>query len=318
MATRRQHYVWQKYLEPWTTKSGKPQQLWCLRRDATAPIRVSPKNVAVERDFYRLLELQPGDADFVRWVAFGPKTNSELRELNEGWLSGLEALLGLQRVARARAQGKPDLLALLDDQMIQFEEDAYARLEGDAVSNLAALQLGDVSFFDVEQQAVSFSYFLAQQYFRTKAIRNRIRDTFPAQTDKDRFNRTWPLFRYVFATNVGYSIFAHRRSIKLQVLQAAPDMEFITADQPAINTYGAFVSPTTPLEELELFYPVSPTRAVILSGHPTYEGTHGMTLEPFRMGYLNQTIEHIAYEQLFAKSESALRSLVPHFCRSAL
>lgn len=318
MATRRQHYVWQKYLEPWTTKSGKAQQLWCLRRDATAPIQVSTKNVAVERDFYRLLELQPGDADFVRWVAFGPKTNRKLQELNEGWLSGLEALLGLQRVARACAQGKPDLLALLDEQMIQFEEDAYARLEGDAVSNLAALQLGDVSFFDVEQQAVSFSYFLAQQYFRTKAIRNRIRDTFPAQTDKDRFNRTWPLFRYVFATNVGYSIFAHRHSIKLQVLQAAPDMEFITADQPVINTYGAFVSPATPLEELELFYPVSPTRAVILSGHPTYKGAHGMTLEPFRMDYLNQTIEHVAYEQLFAKSENALRSLVPQFCRSAL
>lgn len=317
MTTRRQHYVWQKYLEPWTTQTGKARLLWCLRRDATAPIRVAPKNVAVERDFYRLLDLQSGDADFVRWVAFGSKTNPKLRELNEGWLSGLEVFLGLQRAARVRVQGKPRLTALLDEQMIEFEENAYARLEGDAVSQLAALQSGDISFFDVEQQAVSFSYFLAQQYFRTKAIRNRIRDTFPAQTEKDRFDRTWPLFRYVFATNVGYSIFAHRCSIRLQVLQAPPDMEFITADQPAINTHGAFVGPTTPVEELELFYPVSPTRAVILSGHPTYEGTHSTTLEPFRMGYLNQTIEQIAYEQLFARSEDSLRSLVPHFCRSA-
>ena len=94
-------------------------------------------------------------------------------------------------------------------------------------------------------------------------------------------------------------------------------MEFITADQPAINTYGAFVSQTRPLEELELFYPVSPTRAVILSSHPTYEGTHGPTLEPFRMEYLNQAIERVAYEQLFARSEESLRSLVPHFCRPA-
>jgi hypothetical protein len=63
--------------------------------------------------------------------------------------------------------------------------------------------------------------------------------------------------------------------------------------------------------ELELYYPVSPTRAAILSGHNIYR--HGMTLEPLRMAYLNQTIEFIAYEQLFAKSEEPLiRTFVDH------
>jgi hypothetical protein len=65
------------------------------------------------------------------------------------------------------------------------------------------------------------------------------------------------------------------------------------------------------LEELELYYPVSPTRAVILSDHSIYQ--HGMTLEPLRMNYLNQTIELIAYEQLFAKSEEPLRVIAPMF-----
>jgi hypothetical protein len=168
-----------------------------------------------------------------------------------------------------------------------------------------------VRFFEDTNEAVEFSYFLAHQYFRTKAIRNRIRDTFPEQGHKDRFDRTWPIFRYIFATNIGYSIFADRKQFKLQVLNAAPNMEFITGDQPAVNTYGAFVAPNTPLGDLELYYPVSPTRAAILSGHSIYQ--HGMTLEPLRMNYLNQTIELVAYEQLFAQSEDSLESIAPTF-----
>lgn len=311
MTTRRQHYVWQKYLEPWTIKKGKAQQLWYLRRGAKAPICTDTKNVGVERDFYRLLGLQAGDIDFVRTIALGPKTNPKLRELNEGWISQFELFIGLQHAAKEHPKASAALLKTLDQQMIKFQEDAYSRMETGAVKHLTAMQAADVRFFEDTNEAVEFSYFLAHQYFRTKAIRNRIRDTFPEQGHKDRFDRTWPIFRYIFATNIGYSIFSDRKKFKLQVLNAAPNMEFITGDQPAVNTYGAFVAPNTPLEELELYYPVSPTRAVILSDHSIYQ--HGMTLEPLRMNYLNQTIELIAYEQLFAKSEEPLRVIAPMF-----
>ncbi len=72
------------------------------------------------------------------------------------------------------------------------------------------------------------------------------------------------------------------------MLEAAPGMEFITSDQPAINTHGAFVPSKTPVEELELFYPVSPSRAVIMSGHAVYQDSHGKALDSFRMSYLPQ------------------------------
>ena len=199
----------------------------------------------------------------------------------------------------------------LDQQMIEYQENGYSQMESGAVEHLAALQAGDVQFFEDTNQAVELSYFLAHQYFRTKAVRNRIRDTFPEQAHKDRFDRTWPILRYIFATTIGYAIFADRKKFKLQVLNAAPNLEFITGDQPAVNTYGAFVAPNKILDELEFYYPVSPTRAVILSDHSIYQ--HGMTLEPLRMAYLNQTIELIAYEQLFAQSEDSLKSIAPLF-----
>ena len=97
-------------------------------------------------------------------------------------------------------------------------------------------------------------------------------------------------------------------------MRASPGMEFLTSDQPVINTYGAFISPTTPVDELALYYPVSPTRALIVSGHGAYRGIHGKTLEPIRTNYLNQAIERIAHEQIFGKSAGSLTLLAPRFC----
>jgi hypothetical protein len=317
MTTRRQHYVWQEYLEAWATPKGKAQQLWCLRRDSPRPFFTDTKNVAVERDFYRLQDLQAGDADFVRWLAINPKTNSRLRDLNEGWISRMEQFLKLMRIAKSRASASERLLAELDAEMIEFQENEYGSLESRAMSQINSLRKGDVSFFDDDDQAIQFSYFLISQYFRTKAMRDRIKARFDKPADRERFDRTWPIFRYIYTTNVGYSVFANRKTMKLQVVSAPDGIDFITADQPAINTHGAFLSPDTPVEEVELFYPVTPTRAAIISGHAVYQDVHGKVLDLFRVRYLNQAIEHVAYECLFARSEGVLKEVAPHFCYKA-
>jgi Protein of unknown function (DUF4238) len=312
--TRRQHYVWQKYLEPWTVKKGKARQLWCLRRKGASAFLVDTKNVAVERDFYRLSALTKADAAFIRRLAFNDKTNQSLRALNVRWIEIFETLFGLLDLGRTVAKGDRTALEALEREMIESQEREHSRLESAASQHMAALVAGKVAFFEDDTNAVEFSYFLAQQYFRTKAIRDRIRETFQ-ESEKALFDRTWPILRHIFATNIGYSIFANRRSMPLQVMRAAPDMEFITSDQPVVNTHGAFMSPTTPVEELELYYPISPTRAVIISGHSVYRDIHGKELHPFRTSYLNQAIELVAYEQLLAKSEAALNAIAPGFCR---
>jgi hypothetical protein len=161
MTTRRQHYVWQAYLEAWATPKGKANQLWCLRRGNPEPFFTDTANVAVERDLYRVRDLQEGDAAFVRWLAINPKTNAKMRSLTEGWISRMEMFLNLMRSAKAAVRSSERLMGELEVQMIEFQEDEYSRLESDALSQLAALRQGDVSFFDDEKQAMRFSYFLA-------------------------------------------------------------------------------------------------------------------------------------------------------------
>lgn len=315
MTTRKQHYVWKKYLEPWTVKKKKSRQLWCLRRDSHSPIFVDTKNVAAERDFYRVTNLTQADQKAIRALAFSDKTNPQMRSLNEGWISQFETFFAVEKLARSMLRDAPALLDKLDTEMIEFQELAYSRMESSAVAHLESLQAGHVGFFDDEHQAIEFSYFLAHQYFRTKAMRDRMRAPLQAAVDKECFDRIWPILRNIYATSVGFSIFANRKSMKLQVLHAAPNMEFITGDQPAVNTYGAFVAPNSPMDDFELFYPVSPTRAAIISGHSVYREIHGRTIEPIRMHLLNQSIERIAHEQLFSKSEQSLKTTALTFCK---
>jgi hypothetical protein len=311
MTARRHHYVWQKYLEPWTTSVKKSKQLWCLRRDSSRPIPIDTKNVAVERDFYRRSDLQDGDTDFIRTHTFRPDTNPKLRELNEGWIARYERFHALAVLARSQADESQ--LKTLNELMITAEEDAYSKMESSATSTLAALQAGDVSFIADDQEAVSFYNFLVHQYFRTKAIQERTRQLFAKNSDMDRFDRTWPILRYIFVTNVAYSMFEERRKAPLQIIRAAPGTEFITSDQPVVNTHGAFAPKDKAIDSLEFYYPISPSRALIVSDHSSYTNIHGQELGALHVNYLNQTIELIARDQLFASSEQTLTSLAGYF-----
>jgi hypothetical protein len=57
-----------------------------------------------------------------------------------------------------------------------------------------------------------------------------------------------------------------------------------------------------------------PNARSAISGHPIYQDIHGTALDTFRMHYFNQTIEHVAYECLFARLERLLKAIAPLFC----
>ncbi|TDV35023.1 uncharacterized protein DUF4238 [Paraburkholderia caballeronis] len=277
-----------------------------MRRGSLAPFRTDTKNVAVERDFYRLTESLPDDIKWVRSVAFAKKGNAELQKLNEGWIDIFEIFWSLQKL-RDQFPKSVELIAELDRQLIERQENYYSEMENSAVENLAALQGGNVSFFSDDHQAVAFSFFLMAQYFRTKKMQDNMQQQFESDADVARFNRAWPILRDIFATNTAFSIFANRATAPLQVVTAPAGLQFITSDQPVINTYAAFISETTPVKDAEIYFPVSPTHAVIISGHAAYKGINGKELDSFRVHYLNQAMEQAAHDQIFASTEEQLQ-----------
>ncbi|HUV97100.1 MAG TPA: DUF4238 domain-containing protein [Acidobacteriaceae bacterium] len=121
------------------------------------------------------------------------------------------------------------------------------------------------------------------------------------------------ILRDIFSTNTAFGVFANRESAPLRVVSAPPGLKFITGDQPIINTYAAFIDEATPVDDLELYFPVSPTHAAIISSHHAYQNTHGKELDAFRVNYLNQAMELQAHDQLFASTKEELQILASTF-----
>ena len=59
---RDHHYVFQAYLKHWTNE--KDNKLWCLRDKD--PFPVTPRNIAFEKDLYRVLPLNKKEIEFIK------------------------------------------------------------------------------------------------------------------------------------------------------------------------------------------------------------------------------------------------------------
>jgi len=299
----RQHYVWRRYLTAWCVGNT----VWCSRFKEGALFPSNPINLAVERYFYGLTDLTEEDVQFVRAFVVDRVNNAELRKLNIDWISHYEVVFALVRELRDSNADNTSLLEQIATLLTQIEEQALGDVEQSANEYLDSLICGDVSFYDDPDQASKFLIFLTQQYFRTKKIRDAVLERATVGVPASGMDRAWPIMRRIFATNVGACIFAKRATMKLCLLEAPDELEFITCDQPVINTYAVF-NPSDVTENDEFYYPVSPRRAVILSEHASYHGLHGTKLSALRVHYLNDLIAKAAYEQRFASRRASLEA----------
>jgi hypothetical protein len=301
MKKRRQHYVWRKYLEPWCI-DGK---VWCHRKGGI-PFHTNPTNVAVERDFYQLTQLTKNDIVFIQKVAIETIKNDTLRELNAGWISTFDDVFRLNRALRETDWIPAEFIEELDRVMHNLDEDHHNGLEKVAEKYLESLHKGDASFYEDDDCAVNFIYFLASQYFRTKNIRDSVLSTFGGLSiDGVSIERTWPIMRHIFSTCVGFNLYAKRREYKLVLLNNASELEFITSDQPVLNIHAAGRSGEI-IDEVEFYYPVSPSKAIIISNDKKYAEKSEDNIGPLNVSYFNDLVVKSAYEQVFTKTDECM------------
>ena len=98
MATRHQHYVWRHYLEGW---HAHDMLVTSLVGDKL--VRTKPRNIMVERDFYRLRAITPADAAVLRFLLMSKETPSgacSLSILGLGRRGGTPVLSAVEIAAR--------------------------------------------------------------------------------------------------------------------------------------------------------------------------------------------------------------------------
>lgn len=171
MNKRRHHYVWQTYLDPWTNE----EQVWCLR--AGGKFLTSTVNIGLERDFYKVTELNKNDVEFIKLLGLN-NSNENLKKLGQGWIkSFIKPFHILTQITEFKDKvlnaGVTDIEfeTLIKDFSIAIkdaDEDLLSKLESDATTYFIKLREMDASFYGNPEDKINFAHFVSVQYLRTK------------------------------------------------------------------------------------------------------------------------------------------------------
>jgi Protein of unknown function (DUF4238) len=288
---RRHHTVWQQYLKAWTVDGV----IWCLQNGRI--FSTGTPAIAVEKDFYKLQELTPEDIDLIK-LLFGQGRPLAVRN-HANFLNMVMA--PFQLIDQVASDKRPAIERLLDNYASDVLENHHAGIEASFISLLERALDGDINFYDDDEECIPFLNYLCTQYMRTKRAKQAI-ELCKADRSAD-ISRIWNVIVPMAVTNIGADLFRDRKRRKLALIRNLTSSAFITGDQPAINLKAEHGRPP---EHLSIYYPISPTVALILGDvdeELSYR-TEGLTVE--QAATLNRLIVEASHQQVFADSEGAL------------
>ena len=308
MPTRRQHYVWRHYLEGWL---GSDTLVAFLMDDKVA--RTKPANIMVQRDFYRVAALTTEDVDALRGLLLGSETSPALRDLHRNLIRQFHRLGTLDAVAQTVPDLPSEHSAAARNAVIEAEERIHAGIERRAVPILAALRDEHAEVIYDDDVSVDFFHFVSHQYFRTKALRDTIEKGLRALVSTDTAERIRHVFCHCTATNVGATLYRDRANFELLFLRSPTPEGIITGDQPVVNLLATHDG--TEPAELALYYPLSPSLAMILSPKSLDLRSPVASASPSVGRELNNFVAWKSSRFLVARSNPLLR---PYLCPAAV
>jgi hypothetical protein len=300
--TRGQHYVWRHYLEA-SEVDGK---LHCLRDGAVFP--TSARQVGKQRDFYRLHDLTREDIQWIEHLAL-PQHPPQAVEAGRNFINMFTLPFRLKKAIDPKSPRAAELLQEADRLINNIEEGYHGGIEGDSIGLLKRLRSGDASIVDDAELMLRFTYYIALQFLRTKRVQERVIRNLTSNLTDLPFDprRCWNVLRHLFAMRFGGNLYVERAKYRLIFLENATEMPFIAGDQPLINTYdltGAGMNN----HELEFYYPLSPTRAMLWTdrhnddGFPTPKHVTDNEVQHY-----NKLMKDMSLEMVFANSQAALQ-----------
>ena len=299
-----QHHVWRSYLEAWAVESS-----FVCRRNGRV-FDCQPKNVAAQRYFYRVEELAGSDLAFIEGVFLAPMS-PYLQRINRDWLQMINAPFKALEQLREQGGDEEKIGAVRNDLENNILEEIHGHIEQTGDKYLANLRKNDSSFFSDKEARIDFLLFLTTQYFRTSKIKANILES-AAKAVKDRLGydleKMWNPVSYIFATSTSYSM-SGDESLKLVLLNNKTVVPFITGDQPVVNTRATNVPRGEQVHELELYYPVSPSIAILVTDDMNKYPKDTVELDETSVQQFNDHIARHALNEIYGKSKSQLESI---------
>lgn len=259
MIKKRQHYVSQYYLKAWTNEKN---QIICLREDKLFPSNTT--NIAQEKYFYELQNLTDKEKTFVQSMAM-QATSEYLQKLHIDFINNYLKVFKYENITGHLTEDKKEeVYELLNQIKKNYEEDYHAHIEGIGNKYLDLIRDKNISFYydDTAEDRMMFLFFITLQYMRTKKRRNAVIEEF--KDENINMRKIWPIFAHIGATNIASGLHIEKE-YRLVLLVNKTEIDFITGDQPLVNTYGVKNKKVLEDNELEFYYPISPKLSVLIT-----------------------------------------------------
>lgn len=263
---KKHHYVWKHYLKAWSFNG----QVNCIRNGKEFP--VSLEGIANKRFFYESIPLGENELKFILELIRGVIPNGKR---NIGYILELYTYISKSDNEYDRKCGIEDLHSIIESKFIPI---------------LDKLLNNDLSFFNNNSEKDWFAVFIGNQYTRTNKMKSNLLNL---DLEKYKINPKIiaPIMSLITAEVVANWIFYESN---LTILINESEEKFITSDQPIINIKSDNVV-NEKISEFELFYPISPNRAIYLSK----EKLTKKEVKTAEVKHFNSMIKKHSKDQLF-------------------
>ena len=292
---KKQHYVWKRYLRPWAIKD----LIWCYREGKI--FKPNLEGIAQQRYFYKLMELSQKDLTFLRYFIEKSK-NPTLIKLNYSWLEDFINPFRIKKVLESIGFDKQYYDDLIQYAINNTLENIHARIEKGAIGYLDSLLNKNIDFYYTDSGCIDFSLYISMQYMRTTKNKQDIISVLQNEEYVNIENCIHPL-SIIAATNVGWSLYSRRQHSRMVLLQNETSTEFITGDQPVINTFANSSDEPLQEHEFELYYPVSSRLAILISEKDELQKSKVNHLSERDVDQYNKMIIQEAHNQIYASSK---------------
>ncbi|WP_106627366.1 DUF4238 domain-containing protein [Selenomonas massiliensis] len=313
---RQQHYVFQGYLQAW---ADNKKQIVCLR-ERRSPFKTHIKNVAQERDFYKIERWNEDEVQFYkRWISKYPSRKQalllehlalyQLPYKNESLLDRFSKIIEIYTDLNEEILDAFNKMKLLiDEQKINTVEDFHNDIEGQAMLWLNALRNKEKSFYTQEDKS-DFINYLCIQYFRTRKIKDGLINTL----EKAKKDPKWSTLN-ISPENIHAEHLVHMFTWEFQsactdylldqdthmtLLINSSKQNFLTSDQPVINL-KANHSVGEDIKELVFYYPISPRVAITVNDRDIEDE---MLVEEALVHDYNNKLITASYQNLYSLNE---------------
>tara|TARA_Y100001963_G_scaffold156360_1_gene249745 strand:+ start:8698 stop:9681 length:984 start_codon:yes stop_codon:yes gene_type:complete len=302
---KQHHYVWADYMRYWSL--NKRDVYYTKKRGGIALDSV--KSIAVERSFYKVRKLSSEHIDLIRGFIF----MSNNKELIDHHLKSLKYYLEMQQLYELSINSE----VKSEDANLTFEafinnsvENQHFELERDSQPIAIELRKLNTTVLKDKEKMTDFLFFLGNQITRTKAFKDTFINSLSMSPEKNQghlVDDCWWFLSLVFGCNISEKLCNDFERYHHTILVNETETPFITSDQPVTNIYPNLTYKQPPRNnETDYFYPLSPTKAYLISKSGRFKSGISFVDEVF-VEQVNKEVSMGAYYHIISNNKESLK-----------